>query len=651
MVRELLGRQRFDQLIELFHAAPVTEKKNLYWPAGVALMQKGRFAEAEECLLIAQQAGVRRASIDLASLYARSGQIHRGIELAISLCEQPLEAVEEIEVKSILGRLYFQNADIAEAYRKLEEVWKQVVSRGGMEGVKPNIAAYLADIEDGLGRYDRALYYSRRGLELSDIDEPSLVMLELLYAISLAQSDQLDQAEKALDDIEGHIKLVPSRKPLFHLARGLLLTLGGKFPPAVDEFAAGAAIAREVGHADHQALLLNYCVFLCVALGDEVKANRYNDESWQIITVAHTHPRVEAHRELGAGVLLCRRNPDVALEHLERAITILQGFPREQSWAYMHMAEAHLNSGDLKLAQITLTALMSLYHRLPAGKSVSVLLGSAPTLMAYLEQVGANDPSRQLLDNYRTIFVEKDRPVYLKTFTSNPKLVVDGSTANVYEYAPLVLSYLLHNPSSSLREAGIELFYNETPEPSRCHVKARNARQSLLAAVPSLSIHTPQNGGRTEPQSAAVSGRHIRWDISEWLSLLQDNKPGWIARLGEYEAPLFAGVECDWVIELRAEFERLLVERGIEWTERLSALGKVEIAQHLAKWLVEAPLLTMESTTRAALAALEVQTISTTSKILALTTWTRRCQEFVEDSGDIPEVLMVARPLDRKDTA
>ena len=597
--------------------------------AGLCLLNVGRPLEARALLTRALGRGHAPAAIELATVYRQLGEPELGRQTLQSLDLSGLSIFDRALAERECGVSRMGFGDLRGAYEALERAWNLATQTDAEGSLLPGIGLTLGYVCMAQGAEQRALHFVMRALEHAG--GLRLLQLQTVAGACSTYAGRFQDAE-AMFAQSGSVSGPGAPTLLYHKA--VLARYRGHTRAALALFEQSAQQARQLEETETECYAeLGRCAVLC-ELGDLRQAAR----ALASASALHTPERVRALVELRRGQLLTRSG-DPAATDLLRATMKRFGelqLHREQGWAALHLAEAHLTFLQPEAASTALEDAHLARAALRASPVIALELRAVPQVLSLLQDDG--QPQALLLD-WQTF--QEHRPVVLRIQSfGSVRLTVDGQAVRPnasLDKCTELLVYLLLHPGRTLDQILAAIFPDKYAVNARIYFHLM--RSELARIVDGLSLPYDRE---TRTYRVEAGGMRVRLDLQELKRSLYG------ARLQELRAALetYTGAflpesDTDWVVEERTNVEWLIVRTGLEILEEYYQQGDDALCMELAERLLQVEPLNEGINTLLIRATERLK-----GAVTARHTLERVRKRFRDEVGDLPPALQWT-PLDR----
>ena len=557
-------------------AEPSSEDKRF---GGVCLLNLRQPQQARDLLLQSRANGCEAAGIDLATVYRQLGHLH--------LSQEALEQVQSARLSSFdralalreRGAQHYTNGELVSATEVLEQAW-------AVAHESPMCSTLLPPIGQALG-----LIYATRGLDrqaqeylnlgLSIANPARAIYLRGARALCLSYMGELERADNDLKAAADGLGLAPLVAPYLKYVAGVLHRVRGQLESADRQFGEAITLAREAQEPETESYAeLGRCA-VATALGRMDHAEGHLARARDIAV----NNKVRALALLREGALLTRRGHTRAIAVLKMALERFANLAllREQSWVWLHLAEAYLQTREDARAFTALKEATSLRHALGDGMPLIVELRLVPAVMEHLAGADENAYIKLLYRDVQRAARVGPLRVELHTLGKS-ELLLDGRRVRVDLRRTLeVLTYLLGHQDATLEQVLVDLFPDQNPARARNYF--HQVRYELARAVPGLSV-------RFEPDAKTYrvqcDGLVLDYDVLRLRKALAiGGIEGLREALAHYRGPFLISAESEWARMEREDLASSVVRLGLGVIRDYYSQEEYEQCMKLAGRLLE----------------------------------------------------------------
>lgn len=522
--------------------------------AGVCLFNLDDFQRAKNVLLSARARGCHAAGIELATVYRHLGLVDLGHDALAGVDLDRLSSFDRVLALREWGAQFYTSGNVIGATDVLERAWALAHEAPLGWFVLPAIGHALGVAYGDRGLDGRAVAYLTEALETAN--PARAVQLHAARALCLTYVGDFGAADRDLAEAVRDQGLVPVVAPYLTYVGGVLRTVRGRLGAADALFAEASALARSAQEPETECFAeLGRCA-IATSLGSTERASGFLERARGLAVNEKGHALVQ----LREGALMVQRGQPAGVAVLEAAAASFGriGLLREQAWAWLHIAAAHLAFDRHDDAVIALSRATDLRHALAGGGSLVVELRMLPGVAALLAGLGEHAYAHAL---HRDLERATDAaPVTLRLRTLGAsELLVDGRRVRLDLRRSLeVLSYVLTHPDTNLEQVLLDLF----PETDAAHGRSyfHQVRYELARAVRGLSIPFDPV---TRTYRVRLAGLVLEADVVDLeRALATGGEHGLADALRLYRGPFLPNAEGDWARSERDDLAAALVRAG-----------------------------------------------------------------------------------------
>gem|GEM_PF-619546 len=561
-----------------FEALPTSTPEDERW-AGVCLFNLQSPHLARDHLLRARAGGCEAAGIDLASVYRQLGLMDLARSTLTSVDIERLASFDRALALREWGVQRYTAGDVTGACEVLERAWALAHEADDTWVILPAIGQALGVAYADRGFDRTAVSYLSEALARAN--PARSVQLLASRSLCRAHLGELADAERDLADAEAHTERVPLVRPYLTYVAGVVQLMRGRLGAAEARFMAAAAAASAAQEPETETYAeLGRCA-VATAHG------RLDEAAGFLARARHlaTNEKLETLTLLRECAIRTRRGQREAIRLGEEAYGIFErlGLLRERGWCRLHVAAAHLATGDDRAATRHLIEAAGLRHALGGGAWMARELRLLPEVTALLTRLAEDAYPRVLYTDLRTISSTEPVPLQLRTLGS-AELRLDGRRVRLdLRRSVEVAAYLLTTPAATLDDVLLDLFPDS--EAGRARGYFHQVRYELARAVPGLSVPYRQTD-RT--YSLRWDGLELDADVTQLRQALAAGaEAGLVEALRLYAGPFLPDADSEWSRLVREELARSLRGLGVDVLHDLRALGEHRRRLELAEALVE----------------------------------------------------------------
>lgn len=580
--------------------------------------------EAKRLLGRAVARGECAARIELAAVQRVEGDIGLAREtLAGFDLERATLFDRVLALREAAGQAQFVG-DVLTARALLERAWTdgQGVSAG--ETFLAPVAQALAGVLGSLGHDTRAaklLAFAAR-----HANPARRVYVHGALGLRLTFSGDLDGAQEALAAAWRDIDLVPAARAVLTYYKGLLARAHGKADEAERLLTDAAALARSTGESETEAYaLLAHCA-VDTARGRFDMARAHLARA----RVLAQGPLLDLLVRLRAAALIDTPAKDATAELEAVAERFAARFlVREQGWALLHAADAHLAHAREDAATLTLGRAVDSMQALGGTGGLVVELRGLPRVVEWLRARPTDAYERRLLNGLEGILPACN--VRLETLGA-ARLLVDGRPARLDLARTVeVLAWFMDHPDARLADAQLALFPDVEHRRSKSYL--HQAREEVERAAPGVRI--PYDRVR-RTYRVVTDGVQLTWDARELEQILNDIGDNDVTRvLDAYHGSLLPDADGVWVRSERETLKSLVLRVGLLTMNEWYTAGEFEKVLTLASRLVDVDPFDETVNEFLVRATLELQ-----GELAARRAYRRVRDLFEDELGELPPNLL-----------
>ncbi len=521
--------------------------------AGQAAIKLGKVSKARTFLIMAYEAGLERALIDIALTFQVSGTPAQGLEWLAKIRDDLLTPMEQIEARCAFGGLQFYSLNLELAFTTLDRLWEMPDASSDSK-IKTQVLFHLGFVLINMGQYDRLLKYVTE--IFNDTDKPLHRIIVYQKAWALMLSGRFDETEQVLEKLtETPINNLQNLR-YHHLVLGTLEFLKGNSKGTLQNFELGIEVAGQANDLNHLSFFQTLLVFTHLAMGQDSEANAKYLELNQKLGPYQTHPRILGRLNLVSAALNTQSNPAFALSQAQNGLKFFDGYMHEVLSGLLFKAEANLNLNDLMAAEEVLLEIEVVVSQWLGSTSFLLsLLQLVPSVRRYLEITKPDTVFFNWINAYRVW--RKGQLLEIVTLSNPPEIRLNGRCVPVYRDSVAFLAYLLEHPKSSMPQIATALFGSN----KNAIVRVKNIRQQLLRLIPDLQIRTRHSDAESSESPLIFSAGIVRFDYREWISTLHQDHFVWLTRFHKPNQIFLADLENPWVLQKRQEFKPPLMRQ------------------------------------------------------------------------------------------
>jgi tetratricopeptide (TPR) repeat protein len=547
--------------------------------AGICLFNLQELHGAKNILLNARARGCHAAGIELASVYRHLGLLDLsraafdGVDLErLSVLDRALALREK-------GAQLHTAGDASGAIAVLEQAWavahEAPLGRLALTAIGHALGVSYAD--RGLDR--RAAVYLTDALARAH--PARSVQLRAARALCLAYLGELEPAEQDLRAAMDDQDLVPVAAPYLEYVSGVFEVVRGHIDSADAHFAQSAALARSGQEPETEAYaLLGRCA-IATSGGREDHAYGYLCRARSL----SMSEKVDALVQLREGAILARRGDGAAIAVLEAAAAIFArlGLLREEAWAWLQAAAAHLASANRDGALTALSRATHLRWTLASAGPLVFELRMVPAVSEWIATLGDDDYAKGLRHDLITVSATPESSLELRTLGAN-ELLLDGRCVRLDLRRSLeVLTYLLDHPNVPLEQVLLDLF----PDSDGAHGRNyfHQVRYALARAVPGLQVPYDRD---TRTYRVSLDGLAVHSDVDRLRRAVDHGgERGLDDALTLHRGPFLPHAESEWAEVEREDVASSIVRLGLEVMQVWASRGRQDRCLDLVDRLLE----------------------------------------------------------------
>ncbi len=603
-----------------------------YRSAGRAYWGLGEFTQATIYLKKAIQFGDYGANVDLVQLAILQGEPDEAEQVINSIDINNLVPRDQVQLQFIKGDIAYRHGKMRLALNYLKKAWveaKLLADSGSLiQAIGQGIAgAYFASgfcgkaleyldqaLQNAQGSWEVYLRMSRAEITFfleryeESQDELNAVknlvrdnpQLNIKYSINASLNEYFEQPQKAITTLLQAIHDCQKRSENQSLSTRAQFYLIGMF-----------VHNQELDHARGQLCQLDLAV---QSRGEhgllELRRGQYQ------VAIGNLQP---------------------ALQHLEAARIIFQDLEwrRELGWTLLQLANLHLKMGNVAVASQHLDLVSDVVH----------ITENAGFLELERRFIGDLEPLTAIASSYGAFALHgrqaaarlpiEERPaarVLRLQAMGDATLLVNGQPTVVRLQKSLaMMAYLYLHPGTSLEKIVTDVFENSKGvEAGKSYF--HTARYEIQAAIPSLRFAYDRS---TKTYTLETDSVPLEFDYAEVARLLHaPTENDFYTALELCKGPFLRGFEGQWIEEVRANVEWLLVRSGLKLVQEMYETGDYQACRRLTERLLKVEPLDESLNELLVRATREVEGALASRKAMSMVE-----SQFLAEVGELPPTL------------
>jgi tetratricopeptide (TPR) repeat protein len=553
--------------------------------AGKAYWGLGNLKQAAILLHLAELAGETGASVDLIYIHVAQNQIAQAESLYESLKDKRFTPKDAVQYKLVGGEIALHQNKLSVAKHRLNHAWVEAHALPEKSTFIQSIATSLSAAYYLTGDVFNALSYI--DIALASANDFWKSYLQLNRAEFLFFSGNIAESKAALARVSSFVSENPQLKT-FTDTFSALNTFYESEQKCISLLT--EAVNNSVTSTENPHYIFNARAFLIAMLIHTNQLDQARGHLAKLEIQAHT-PNEIAMYKMRRGQYL------TATGQFEKAVTFLQEahqtfydleWRRELGWTLLHLANCEVRAGNAHAASEHLDLL---------GDVVSIIEGAA---FLELERrfVGDLEPLQAVASSYGLQALDIKSAVLHKPLENRPAprgvrlralgepiLQVNGLPTPIkltkgYE----IIAYLLLYPHSNMEKIITDIFEN-SKDMDAAKSYFHTARYQIMAACPYIKF--PYNK-ITRTYSLDTSEFDIDFDYNDVAQLLHaPTENEFYQALELCKGAFLQGFEGQWIEEVRANMEWLLVRSGLKLVQEMYETGDFQACRRLTERLLK----------------------------------------------------------------
>lgn len=545
-----------------------------YRYAAVSFLNLGNLVRARHAALVAVAEGLTAAAIELAVCCRMENDFQGAVAQLAKLDVSQLSAIDaalHLREQAILEE---EIGSLSKAALLLDEAWSHAVA--APEQVQASVALSIGLIAEHLGNDVKANAYFEFAEQNSA--DGKQVFINLARAMSYTYLGQFDLAWTHLSKANNAVESAEHIKALFHYRKAIWYRAQGQYDDAKGHFLKAIGFARKFQRPGLECLACLGIVALATHTGNPTEEKLYLNRARAL---AHHQGTMSAY-ELRLGAALAQAGDLDALNHLASCLKHFEhrGCKRENIWALLHIAEAHLVNNNANLAESILNLAADLHTESGRQHYLSIEINSLSHVKQFLENF---DESHYL----KSLIVFQDnlihKPVIEVRTLGVSSIYVEGHRIRLQMRKTIeLLVYLKKRGSASLSDIQLDLFPEIEPNRSKNYI--HQMRNELKRLVPGLTVPYCRN---TQTYSLLCNGWAVTIDVEELEAVLHSASGDAMLSLNVQPHEFLAESDNRWVEDERNKMARWITRVGLETMDGWWIAGEFDKCIQLAERLLE----------------------------------------------------------------
>ena len=577
-ILESILESNYERGLQIHRKLKLAAPEDDRW-AGYCLFAVGQLLSAKDLLMKSVGAGCRPAAIELSTVLRHLGQDELASSTLRDLPFDELSSFDRALAEREKGIQLLLSGALRQATDALERAWNAALASDAGAALRSSIAHVLASTYSHRSLERQASHYFELALQYASGSKRLYPLIK--QSLSLVYAGRFNDAENAVVEAQMLLKQTPNAEPVVAYYLGTLRRAQGRWAEALEAFGAASVQARTILDAETEFFADLGSAAIEVGL-ERMDAARAHLARARMLA---TDDRRRAFLALREGTMWAAQGDARAFGALEQAQTAFEqfGLRREAAWALLHLAEAHLRSGDASAADRVLEAAADARHALGAGTAIVLELRGLPNCFDRVAGLPKSAYAAVLFEDWRAL--EGSAPVSLQVVTlGQPQLLADGRAVKLVMRRSLeVIAYLLLNPDVTRDQLLAALWPEDAPDASANYM--HQVRHELARAVPGMVIVYDR---ATKRYSVSCEGPRLKVDVTEIKSLLSaDEEDGLERAIRAYAGAFLPQAESDWARSEREALEWSVVKAGLRLMDTWSARGEFGKCLELSVRLLE----------------------------------------------------------------
>lgn len=546
--------------------------------AGVCFLGLGRTLDAKRLLARAVARGEVAARVELAAVHRREGNVALARDALATLDLNALDAFDRVlALRELAGEAQF-DGNLVLARERLERAWVEGQGVWAGERFLAPVAQVLGSVLTDLGHAERAAQLLTYAAQHAN--PARLAFVQAARGLALTFTGRHAEADAALTEASTYAKDLPLAQPVLAYYRGVLERARGQLDAAATTLAEADSLARAAGEEETETYVrLAWCA---------VATNRgqFDEARGHLARAAALAAGLlpQALVALRRAALMTTSGTGDAAETLEAVADTLgeARVLREQGWAFVYAAEAHLAAGRRERGIALLERAIDVIHALGSPHGLTVELRFLPrvtALVASLDQDTYAGALRTALDSARQI----RQPVQLQTL-GGARILVGGRVARLDLTRTVeILAWLLAHPGARLGDVQLALFPDAPHRRSKSYF--HQVRDELERVAPGLRVPFDRD---TRTYRVVLNEVKFSWDAADIRRMLDGSVENAVmVALDGYQGAFLPDAESDWARSERETLKSLMLRVGLKTLDEWYKAGEYAKVLTLAARLID----------------------------------------------------------------